>query len=269
MFASPGIASIIMLKDKAASMFKLVSEDDGKDDVPIQQIAKRIKQDIKTLNHRNKEYCTIDKENLFDECNSTLLTLLSTVSSNFQNSLAAAMIGNIVTAMVTKRFTSLQLSLDILARDKKLIEHLHDYGIPSTYQEVRRFKISAAVASGNETTETQFNSSDGRIQVISDNFDAHIHSQNGLKETHSLAAAQPATTINTSKRKPIPRLKQEQLKSVRFKETDMKYFKGQKNPPMPQSFCYFGVLPLKVLCHQVVSLAKSQCDDFSFIKSNL
>ena len=52
-------------------------------------------------------------------------------------------------------------------------------------------------------------------------------------------------------------------------KTEMKYFKGQKNPPMPKSFCYLGVLPLKVLCHQVVSLEKSQCNDFSFIKSNL
>ena len=166
---------------------------------------------------------------------------------------------------------SIIAALGILARDKKLIEHLHDYGITSIYQEVQRFKISAAVASENETTETQFNSTDGLIQVISDNFDAHIHSQNGLKETHSLAtiAAHPATTINTSKWKPIPRLKHEQLKSVRFKETEMKYFKGQKNPPIPQSLCYFGVLLLKVLCHQVVSLAKSQCDDYSFIKYNL
>ena len=63
-FASPGIASIIMLTDKAASTFKLESENDDEDDVPIQQIAKMIKQDIKRLNHRNKEYCTICSMNV-------------------------------------------------------------------------------------------------------------------------------------------------------------------------------------------------------------
>ena len=40
--------------------------------------------------------------------------------------------------------------------------------------------------------------------------------------------AQPRHKYEPSKT-PIPRLKQENLKSVEFKETDMNYFKGQKN----------------------------------------
>ena len=63
--------------------------------------------------------------------------------------------------------------------------------------------------------------------------------------------AQPAYKYKPSKT-PIPRLKQENLKSVELKETDMKYFKGQKNPPMPESFCKYEILPLKILCHQAV-----------------
>ena len=54
------------------------------------------------------------------------------------------MIGNIVTSVVTKQFTKLQLALSVLASDRKLIEHLHDYEITSTFQEFRRFKVSAA-----------------------------------------------------------------------------------------------------------------------------
>ena len=47
----------------------------------------------------------------------------------------------------------------------------------------------------------------------------------------------------------------------------MKYFKGQKNPPMPESFCKYQILPLNILCHQALSLDKSRCDDLSFIKN--
>ena len=41
---------------------------------------------------------------------------------------------------------------------------------------------------------------------------------------------------------PIPRLKQENLKRVELKETYMKYFMGQKNPSMPESFCQYKIL---------------------------
>ena len=56
------------------------------------------------------------------------------------------------------------------------------------------------------------------------------------------------------------------MKSVKITEVKMKYFKGQKNPPMPESFCKHQVLPLKILCHQKLSFQKSQCDSLSFIK---
>ena len=77
---------------------------------------------------------------------------------------------------------------------------------------------------------------------------------------------QPTYKYEPSKT-PVPRLKQENLKSVELKETDMKYFKGQENPPMPESFCKYEILPLKILCHQAVSLKKSRSDDLSFIKN--
>ena len=199
-----------------------------------------------------------------DECCETLMTLLSKLSPNFEKGLPAVMIGNIMTSLVTKRFTKLQLALSVLASGRKLIEHLYEYRITSTYQEFRRFKVLAAASSDNNDKEVR--ARDGFIQIIADNFDAHIHSQNGLKETHNIATiiAQPTHKYESLKT-PIPRLKQENLKSVELKETGMKYFKGQKNSPMPESFCKYKILPLKILCHQAVSLKKSRFDDLSFI----
>ena len=78
-----------------------------------------------------------------------------------------------MTSVLAKSFTKLQLSLGILANDKKLIEDLHEYGITSSYHEVRRFKVFAAVASDSNDVEVQL--CNGLIQIISDNFDEHIH----------------------------------------------------------------------------------------------
>ena len=117
----------------------------------------------------------------------------------------------------------------VLANDRKLTEHLHEYGVTSTYQEFRRFKVLAAASSDNNNIEVR--ARDGLIQIVADNFDAHIHSQNRLKETHDIVTiiAQPTHKYEPSKT-PMPRLKQENLKSVELKETDMKYFEGRKSP---------------------------------------
>jgi len=57
-----------------------------------------------------------------------------------------------------------------------------------SYDEVRRFNSSAAHAAAHERDLTGISSSDhGLIQVVADNFDAHISSQNGLKSTHALS----------------------------------------------------------------------------------
>ena len=83
----------------------------------------------------------------------------------------------------------------------------------------------AAASSDNNNKEVR--GRDGLIQIVADNFDAHIHSQNRLKETHNIATtiAQPTHKYQTWKT-PMPRLKQENLKNVELKETDMKYLKG-------------------------------------------
>ena len=136
------------------------------------------------------------------------------------------MIGNIVTFVMTKRFTKLHLAFSVLSNYRKSIEHLHKSEITSTYQEFRRFKVSAASSDNNDKDAR---AGDGPIQIVADNFDEHIYSQNGLKESHNMATiiAQPTHNHGPSKTH-IPRLKQENLKSVVVKETDMKYFKGKR-----------------------------------------
>ena len=62
-----------------------------------------IKEEARRLPHSKNEYNVIENENLMDACSETLMTLLSKLSQNFEKSLPAVMIGNIVTSAVTKR----------------------------------------------------------------------------------------------------------------------------------------------------------------------
>ena len=134
-FSCPGVASI-MLKQKASHLVNAVSETDNDDvDSSMRVLSKKMKEEARKLPHSKNEYNVIESENLMDGCSETLMTLLSKLSPNFEKSLPAVMIGNIVTFVVTKHFTKLQLALSVLASDRKLIEHLQEYGITSTYQE--------------------------------------------------------------------------------------------------------------------------------------
>ena len=260
-FSCLGVSSIIMMKQKVSSFVKVVSKKDYNDtDSSICVISKRIKDEVCNLHSSKEEYHVIDGDNLFDECSDTLK-----LSLNFEKTLPAVMIGNIITSVTTKQFTRLQLALSVIASNKTLIEHLHEYEITSTYDEFHRFKVSAAAAT-DASNHKEVDAKDGLIQIIADNFDAHIHSQNGLKKTHSMVSiiAQPAPKSELPKSS-ISRLKKDEVKTVKLKETTIEYFKWQKNPAMPESFSKYQVMSLKTLCHQAVSLKKAKVNDLTFI----
>ena len=45
----------------------------------------------------------------------------------------------------------------------------------------------------------------------------------------------------------ISRFKKGEVKTVKLKETTIEYFKGQKNPAMPESFSKYQVMSLKMI----------------------
>ena len=96
-FSCPGVASIIMMQEKASSLVKAVSETDNDDtDFSMRVLSKKIKEDVRKLPSPKNEYSVIDTENLADECSETLVTLLSELSPNFEKKFPAVLIGNIV-----------------------------------------------------------------------------------------------------------------------------------------------------------------------------
>ena len=126
------------------------------------------------------------------------------------------------------------MSLRLFVREKKIIECLQELGVTSSYDEVRRFKISAAHHAIKD--HLILDSEKGLFQGVSDNFDANLSTQNGLKQTHSLATVllQCGNLAHAADSKsPILRLKKEDLSSVELRKPKMRIFKGERKPKMP------------------------------------
>ena len=271
LFKSPGLATIIVHKTKAATTFRLAFNTET-EDVHTETVAKQILSEVKnTPSHLKQHYPTLNLESSLESCSPTLMNLLSLISPGLHNTQKAALIGNIVTSEVTSGTSMLQVALGLLVREKKLIEHLHEYGVVASYDEVRRLKISAATISNSPIMDRSLDTKQGLIQGISDNFDANLCTQNGLKQTHSLATiiTQHPATENSSIRQPIPRLKKEKLSSVKIEDIKMQNHTGLKKPMMSARYASRGILPLKVLCHQAIIVKCSQENDFDFIKLSL
>ena len=108
----------------------------------------------------------------------------------------------------------------------------------------------------------------GLVQVIADNFDANISSQNGLKQTHSLAMllSQTKHIQNGLTENLITRLKKDDMKDVTIEDVPTFFYKGPKKPVMPDVEAVSNVLPLRVLTHKVLLSRYSDDRDFQFLK---
>ena len=261
-FNSPGISTVIMHQKKASGIFKIVNTTDRDDGKEIKIVADKIVSEIKDFPIMGNTYPVLDSDEISEICLPTLQTLLSLISPKFSMKVVALISGMVST--ISKSKTSiLQVALGLLVHEKRLIEHLYEYGVVASYDEVRRFKISSAA---ENRVQLKLESRNGLIQGISDNFDAHLNTQNGLKQTHSLATIiTQQSRQNPVRREPIKRLKKSELSKLPLEDIEMKIYAGEKKPVMPETHAKIGVLPLRVLCHQVIITRKSKEDDFGFI----
>ena len=212
------------------------------------------------------------------ECTSNLLNkLLSKVHPKFTSdsspSLPSIMVGNIVASVTANQPTPLQIALGVLMNEhKSVINMLYKFRITCSYDEVRRFLRSAAVQAARDTalaglTDVSFG---GLVQVIIDNFDAVIHSQNCRLDCHNLAmiVTQPRPTPITHD-VTIPRLSKEQMKEpIDLDQTVVRY-RGPKKPDMPVQFS-LNLKPSDELEQAVgISLNRARELDFNFLSSVL
>ena len=231
--SSPGIASILLFRGKASSIFRI--DDIDEDEADIKKVAKVIEKEIKQIPvNKNLYEKRINKEIALKDVSETLSQLLSSISSKLSNnSLPSILIGNIVTSVYSRRATNLLIDLGLLVREKKVIESLYDFGVVCSYDEIKRFKASAALEGDSQKSESllQDHSVGGLTQAVADNFDAIISSQNGKKQTHALALllTQPRKKEDKShENETFKRIKKSDIKDSEIKDVKTHIYMGPK-----------------------------------------
>lgn len=268
--SSPGIATILAFKSHASKALHVISDfEDDDSDFAVTKVTKKIYQEVGEMTPDRDKYCTrLNHETASANVSSTVLNLLARLSPKLDNSLPALLIGNIITAVLTNYPTQLQIALGVLLRDsKELVKSMSDFGVTCTYDELLRFKKSAAAAAAKNTELTAISDArEGLVQVVVDNFDADIASQNGKVSTHSLAVLMTQPDISPCQNdREIPRLKKTEMSSQIDYELDIMRYNGPKKPEMPLQYQKRQVLPLRVLAHMVVSQRRANEGNLSFL----
>ena len=234
---SHGQPSFVVFKSQVAN--KLRSKEDDPNH-HLEKVAKSIKEKIESI-AMDKNHYTIDlnRNNTSDYSSNTVRKLLEYISPKFKDSLQSIMIGNMITSFVRNQPTDLQVALAALLHSSRtIIQTFHDYGVTCSYDEMNRFKKSAAVASlSSEGHGGMKAHREGLIQVVVDNFDANISSQNGKSSTHALAMiiTQPGQDDELEETVRISRLTRANRRLPIEDDTEIvEYFTTEKKPSMPQ-----------------------------------
>ena len=147
---------------------------------------------------------------------------------------------------------------------------MYQFGGTCLYDEILRFKKSAALVATNDIQLSGIHEGDGGlIQTLVDNFDADISSQNGKLTMHSLAMliTQPCTQPDENKNIPstIPRVSKADMSQQIDFELPIQRYQGPKKVPMPDNCSKKFVPPLKVLCSCIIAKERAEELDFSFM----
>ena len=132
------------------------------------------------------------------------------------------------------------------------------------------FRKSAASASKQVGSRGLVHTSQtgaGLVQVVVDNFDANISSQNGLRSTHALAVLLTQTaTCDTENSGLLPdtirRIRKEDMPAQVDCDVPVHRYNGHKRPDMPQMKATKSVLSLTVLASQAVAASRARARDF-------
>ena len=127
----------------------VASEDEGDIELFIEKIAKQVRQELKSFPaNRNNYQCRINEAIAKDYASDTLLLFFRTLLPNIKDKqLPILMMCNMITGLYTKMPTPLQVALATVIKEKERIQELNQFGVLCTYDEVLRFRRSAAHAS--------------------------------------------------------------------------------------------------------------------------
>ena len=151
--SSPGLATVLAFRTDAAKVLHLASNETDDEDEAINKVAKIIAREVNNIEIGKNTYSIeTSKKTCTEYVNYTLLELLSKLGKKLKHTLPAMLIGNIITSLLTNSATPLQLGSAVLIQDLKgLVRTYHDFGVTCSYDELLRFKQSAASAASKDS----------------------------------------------------------------------------------------------------------------------
>jgi hypothetical protein len=127
-----GVANILVFRSKASDSLRLTSKEEEDDDIDavLETIAKRIRGESKVLASDKRHYnARLDIQEALSAVGPTLLALLAKLSNKLEHTMPAALIGNIITSILTNSTTTLQIALGVVLGKRSLIEQFNDFAV--------------------------------------------------------------------------------------------------------------------------------------------
>jgi len=150
--SAPGYRKVVMFHDNAKATLKVTKDDDEEDniDAALNVIVKAIKAEVVAIEYERNTYTrNISMSIAAESVSGTTQLLVQKLSPSLgAESLTSLLIGNIVTSVLRNHATPLQIALGVhvLINRKKIIKHMFDYKMTCSYDELRQYKNSSAMA---------------------------------------------------------------------------------------------------------------------------
>ncbi len=152
MLHSTGLANIVCFRCRAAKSLRLIDDDDDDIDVILNRIAKQVRSEVKDIHLDKNHYSTtINKDIAMNEVSETLMTLLGLVSAKLERTFPAILDGiNLDRDCQEQPYGTADNARFKIGRSKNIITTMQSFGVTCSYDEVLRFKRSAAKAATME-----------------------------------------------------------------------------------------------------------------------
>ena len=281
-----GCASIIGFRDfvtKTVKIAKLDTEDEDEEDTLAQKIIAE-SQEV-TFNPAQYDLGDFTSAKAKQHTSATLLRFISKLVSAGEVTKVSLSLSQSIQQHITSARNQTTLGLGVKLYHKfgsrDLIDILHDHGYIVSYDEVRRFRKSAAkYVSENALMLHQmmgFTKNVGLVFGWYDNFDLIVSTPNGRRETHAMATEfqmHPAGIIETGSSQPgistliMPHLSSEDAKSVgNNRAIPLVHYAGPKKVMPPPIATRMAGPSYTEICAQQASLLASQMKDVEWLNS--
>ena len=186
-----GCAPIVGFKDTVGSTIQMVKADDSD---YVDDLVRKIRTEARSMKYDSANYdlSQFTRTSTIENTSPTLLKLVAELVSGGEVTKKAVCLSQAIQSHVTSTRNQTTLGLAVKLHhhhgSSELVRTLHEFGFSVSYDEVRRFKKSAAKLIGDDKDILyKFVGLNSRVGIISgwfDNLDLQVCTPNGQRNTH-------------------------------------------------------------------------------------